>query len=437
VTTWSLPNGMKVWHLQQSQLPLIALRLVFPSGSSSDPPGKAGLTGLSADLLDEGAGTLSALELGDAMQRLATEYNAHASIDGVSLSMNLLSDKLQPSMALLADITQRPHLTGTELDRRRGLWVAQAISREANPNDARTIVTHRVLFGDGYAGWPGVGTKTTLKRITLADVKKQYQAVFQPEGAIFTVVGDVTRAALDEALRQSFGKWQGRPTAKPAKVAESKWPANGLYRIDFPGSSQSSVALAQRAAGSHAGDYFPAMVFNWALGGAFGSRLNLNLREDKGYTYGARSHFRRWRGVGTYSLAAQVKGDTTKASLDEMFKELAGIGGNKPLTTKEQSDAIEGLLLGFPSRFERLDSMAGQLAWLAHQEHPADWFLKYPQRLRAVTLETADTSAKRHAQRDAFAVIVAGDLGKIGASLATLDRPVYDCSPGGHCNKAE
>ena len=179
------------------------------------------------------------------------------------------------------------------------------------------------------------------------------------------------------------------------------------------------------------------MVFNWALGGAFGSRLNLNLREDKGYTYGARSHFRRWRGVGTYSLTAQVKGDTTKASLDEMFKELAGIGGNKPLTTKEQSDAIEGLLLGFPSRFERLDSMAGQLAWLAHQEHPADWFLKYPQRLRAVTLETADTSAKRHAQRDAFAVIVAGDLGKIGASLATLDRPVYDCSPGGHCNKAE
>ncbi len=435
VTTFTLGNGMAVWHLRQAATPLISLRLVFPNGSAADPRDKAGLTGLTADMLDEGAGKYDALQLGEELQRLATDYGTSPSVDATTLHMSMLADTLAPSLSLLADIVQRPHLSAAELQRRQGLWVAQAISRESNPNDARVIVMQRVMFGEGYAGLPGYGTKTSLQRISLADVKRQYQAVFQPEGATFVVVGDVSREALAAALESAFGGWKGKPSASEAPVAEPPWPKNALYRVDFPGATQSSLALVARTEGAHSDDYFPALVFNWSLGGSFASRLNLNLREDKGYTYGAHAHLWRFQKTGLYALAAQVKSETTRASIDEVLGELEAIRGARPVTAEEHRIAVDGLLLGFPGRFETLGGMASQLADLVELGRPANWLTQWPDRVRAVTLEAANASAKRHAGQ-AYAIVVAGDVTALQGSLADIDRPVYDCDPEGNCKPA-
>jgi len=434
VATWKMDNGMEVWHLEQRSTPLVSLRMVFPNGSATDPRGKAGLTGLTADMLDEGAGDKTALEIGEAFQRLATDYSASPDVDGVMASLDMLADEVGPSLAILSDILRKPHLSADELQRRQSLWVAQAISRESNPRAVQALIERKVLYGDGYMGWSSYGTKTSLKRIRLSDVKRQYRAVFQPEGVEVIVVGAIDAPTLKKHLEASFGDWTGKPTAKPAAVAEAPLPTKAVYLADFPGSTQSAVSVARRAAGVKAADYFASQVFNWALGGAFSSRLNLNLREDKGYTYGARSGFERNQQAGMFALSAQVKSETTRASIDEMDAEISKIGGAQPLSETEHDEAINGLMLGFPGRFERLSSTAGQLAYQAQVGRDANWLGNWPNELREVTLEQARQSAQQYAKLDDYVIVVAGDAAKVAPTLDGLG-PIYECDAEGTCKK--
>lgn len=434
VATWTMENGIRVWHLEQRSTPLVSLGIIFPNGSASDPPGKAGLTGLTADMLDEGAGDRSALELGEDLQRLATDYHASPDVDGVSAKLDMLADKVGPSLAILSDILRKPRLSAEELQRRKSLWVAQAISRESNPGAVQALIERRVLYGDGYTGSSSYGTKTSLKRITLGDVKRQYAAVFQPEGATVIVVGAIDAPTLKKHLDASLGDWKGKPTAKPAKVAKAPLPTKAVYLADFPGSTQSAVSVVRRAEGVEAADYFASRVFNWALGGAFSSRLNLNLREDKGYTYGARSGFERHLHAGMFALSSKVKSETTRPSIDEMRAEIEKIGGAQPLSETEHAEAINGLMLGFPGRFERLSSTAGQLAYQAQVGRDANWLGAWPKKLREVTLEQARQSAKAHANLDDYVIVVAGDAQKLAATLEGLG-PIYRCDAEGNCKK--
>ncbi|HHH28791.1 MAG TPA: insulinase family protein [Polyangiaceae bacterium] len=434
VATWKMGNGMEIWHLEQRSTPLVSLRMVFPRGSASDPPGKAGLTGLTADMLDEGAGDRSALEIGEALQRLATDYSASPDVDGVMATMDMLADEVGPSLSILSDILRKPRLSAEELQRRQSLWIAQAISRESNPGAVQALIERRVLYGDGYSGWSSYGTKTSLKGIRLGDVKRQYAAVFQPEGVKVVVVGAIDAPTLKKHLEASFGDWKGKPTAKPAEVVEAPLPTKAVYLADFPGSTQSAVSVVRRADGVDASDYFSSRVFNWALGGAFSSRLNLNLREDKGYTYGARSGFERHLKAGMFGLSSKVKSETTRPSIDEMLAEIERIGGAQPLSETEHTEAIDGLMLGFPGRFERLSSTAGQLAYQAQVGRDANWLGAWPDKLRNVTLEQARQSAKAYADLDDYVIVVAGDAKKLESTLDGLG-PIYRCDAEGRCKK--
>jgi zinc protease len=434
VNTWTMANGMEVWHLEQRAVPLVSLRMVFPNGSATDPPSKAGLTGLMADMLDEGAGDRSALELSEALQRLATDYNASPDVDGVMARLDMLADKVGPSLEILADILRRPRLPADELQRRKGLWVAQAISRESNPGAVQALIERRVLYGDCYCGWSSYGTKSTLKRITLGDVKRHYRALIQPEGVKVIVVGAIDAATLEKELEDKLGDWKGSPTVEPAEVKEAPLPSGAVYLADFPEATQSAVSVTRRAPGVGAADYFASQIFNWALGGAFSSRLNLNLREDKGYTYGARSGFERNRDAGLFSLSSKVKRETTRASIDEMLKELEAIGSGQPLSAREHEEAVDGLMLGFPGRFERLSSTAAQLAYQAEVGRSANWLGKWPQRLREVDLEAARQSAVAQSKLDDYVIVVAGDRAKIAGSLDGLG-PIYTCDAEGNCQK--
>ncbi len=429
VSTWTMPNGITVWYLKQDQAPLLSLRLVLPRGAATDPRGKAGLTALTADMLDEGAAGKSALELNEAFQRLATDYGVSPATDGVIVALDLLADTLQPSLALLADVLLRPDFPAEEFERRKTQHLARALAAEADPGGTATVVLRRVLFGHGYGSRPAGGVRSTLSALTLADVKAQYAAVFQPKGATLVAVGAVEPHVLKGALDQALGGWEGAPSAEP-RVVHKALPAPGIYIADFPGSTQSSVTVARIVPGVDAtDDYFAAEVFNRSLGGAFTSRLNLNLREDKGYTYGARAGFNRWRQAGFYGLSASVKADTTKASIDEMLGELRRVTGEKPVTAQERDEAVGGMLLGFPGRFERMASVAGQLASLALDGRDPDWYRQWPERVKATSAEDAQAAANRYAQPvDRFVIIVAGDRAALEPSLKALGLPIvpYD-----------
>lgn len=431
VTTWKMENGLEVWFLRQTQAPLVSLQLVTARGASTDPVGKAGLTALAVDMLDEGAGGKSALELADAWQRIATDYGASASTDGVTFSLDMLADNLDVSLGLLADVLLRPAFPAEEFARRKQQRVSGALAKEADPMQAMFVNIRRALFPTGYAAFPAGGLRATLEGLTLDDAKAQAAAVVKPEGAVVVVVGDLERATLEAALSKALGEWKGAPAGAVARVSDAA-PERAIYLVDFPGSTQSAISVARRSPGTAADDAIAATVFNWTLGGAFTSRLNLNLREDKGWTYGARASFNRWQAAGMYLLYAKVKADKTRVSLDEMFKELAAMQGAKPTTAEEHAQALGGLLLGFPAEFERMSSVAGRIATLRLDARPVDYYSTWSAKVGAVTLENARAVGKTYTAADDFLVVIAGDRASVEPTLEGLGLKVIVCDAQGN-----
>lgn len=423
----ALSNGMQIYFLKQGLMPIVSVMLVFPAGSGTDPVRKEGLSAFTADMLDEGAGKRTTLQISEELQRLATDYSATSRTDAVVLSMNSLTDAFPESVALLADIARRPTFPRVEFERRKKQRIAEATAAEEEPRVVRDLVVRSGLFGNGYAGGSPSGTKATLKRIKYRDITRQYKAAIQPAGAAIVVTGNVDKALALAELEKSFGDWRGKPTAKARPITKTA-AKKSIYFIDFPGKSQSAIALARRAGNADTPEYFPAMLFNRIFGGAFTSRLNMNLREDKGYTYGARSGFARGRETGMFSLSANVKSDTTKASLDEAFAELKGLCGKAPLTESERDKAAGGLLLGFPSRFENVSAVAGQLYAIPAYGWPNDWYSNWTERVKAVQLGAMDGVAKQYCNLDDYLVVVAGDWETVGPTLGEFGLPIvmYD-----------
>ncbi|MBN2197204.1 MAG: insulinase family protein [Polyangiaceae bacterium] len=429
--TWRLPNGLRVWFVEQGPAPLVSAILVFPAGSGTDPVGKSGLTALMADLLDEGAAGRTALELSDELKRLATGLSTVADVDSTMLSMDLMADTLEPSFALLADVAQRPTLDPAELVRRRDHRIAQAIAGESEPDTVRSIVLRRALFGDGYGGEIPRGTRRSLPKLTAADVNAHYRKVVQPDRAELVVVGGIDRASVAAVVERHFGAWTGKMTAQELPLSPGgALPA--IHLADFPAAAQSTIAVAMRAPGASDPEYFPALIHNRAFGGAFSSRLNLNLREEKGYTYGARSLFFRFRRAGMFAAIAAVKTEHTRSSIDETLRELDEMQRERPLEPKEVEEAVSGLLLGFPGRFERTGGVAAEVANLPTYGWGEDWLTNWPDRLRAVTIESARAIATRYCDPKAMDLVVIGDRAKVEPELAGLGRKifVYDAQGG-------
>jgi len=432
IETWSLSNGMTVWLLKSDVAPLISLSVILPNGTGSDPADKAGLTSFMVDMMDEGAGERDAIALSDAFQLLATDFSAGSSLDGVYFDVDLLADTLDESLALLSDVVRRPAFTQADFDRRKEQRMASALASEANPSAIASLIRRQALYCSGYAGLPAFGVRTTIDAITLQDIQAQYAALVQPSGGTIVAVGAVDRATLNAALENTFGDWSGTHTVTKNEAAcPDDWTPGGLHLVDFPGSEQSMVIFARRVPGTDDPDYFKAQVFNRPFAGSFTGRVNMNLREDKGYTYGARGGFGRSRHAGSYLIYAKVKRDTTRASIDEIIKELSGIRSDAPLTEQEVKDAIGGLQKAFPGRFEKLDAVASQLGTLVLNGHPVEWFRDWSQTMGSVSLTDAQAMAQKYTDPNGFDIVVVGDLSKIGDSLKSLGRPVTYYTPQG------
>jgi zinc protease len=413
---WQLASGARVLHRAHGNVPLVSLFLVIPRGAETDPPKRAGLTYLMGDLLDEGAGSASALELNERLQALATDFAVSTAVDFVLLSMNTIAENFAPSIDLLADIVRRPKLDEKEFQRRKAQLVAQALASEADPHTGRRAALYAGLFGDGYAGLVPTGTRDSLSAITLGEVKAHFNRTLVGEGATFVVVGGISREAVSRELERSFGDWGGKAGSEARPLAPE--PSGGkLYFVDYPGAAQSVVGVARRAPGADADDLFAATVFNRSFGESFTSRVNLNLREDKGYTYGASSVFQRFNKAGFFGVFSDVRSDVTRASLDEMLRELDELCSSRPLTAEERDASVSGLLLGYPSTFESIGLVASRFAQLPIYGRPLDWYERWPERVAAVSLEQANQAGRRYCDRSKFVLAIAGDKAKVAPTL--------------------
>jgi zinc protease len=417
--SWQLGSGVRVLHRTHGNVPLVSLSLVLPRGTETDPPKRAGLTYLMGDLLDEGAGTLGALELNERLQTLATDFAVSTGVDFIILSMNTIAENFAPSIDLLADIVRRPKLDEKEFQRRKAQLVAQAIASEADPHTGRRAALITGLFADGYAGSIPTGTRDSLSAITLGEVKTHFSRTVVGEGATFVVVGGIARETVSRELERAFGDWAGKARADARDLGPE--PAGGkLYFVDYPGAAQSVIGVARRAPGADADDLFAATVFNRSFGDAFTSRVNLNLREDKGYTYGASSVFQRFEKAGLFGVFSDVRTDVTRESLDEILRELDQLCTTKPLTAEERDAAVSGLLLGYPSTFESIGLVASRFAQLPIYGRPLDWYERWPDRISAITLQQANETGRRYCDRSKFVLAVAGDKAKVAPKLEGL-----------------
>lgn len=427
---WPLAGGARVLHRSHGNVPLVSLFLVIPRGAETDPPKQAGLTYLMGDLLDEGAGQLGALELNERLQVLATDLGVSSAVDFVIVSMSTIVENFGPSMDLLADIVRRPKFDELEFQRRKAQLVAQALASEADPHTGRRAALYRGLFGNGYAGSLPTGTRDSLEAITLADVKAQFSRLMVSEGAAFVVAGGISREVVAQHLERTFGDWGGKAKVDVRPLAPESGQGK-LFFVDYPGAAQSVIGVARRAPGADAPDLFAATVFNRSFGESFTSRVNMNLREEKGYTYGAGSAFQRFRKSGFFTISSDVRTDVTRASLDEVLRELDGVCGARPLTAEERDSSVNGLLLGYPGTFESIGLVALRFAQLPIYDRPLDWYERWPERVAAVTLEQTNEAGRRYCDRKGYTLVVAGDKAKVAPTLEGIGYQLVELDARG------
>jgi zinc protease len=398
------------------------MNMVFRSGGTIDPTGKSGLSAFTADQLNKGTRTRSAVDIANQLQGIGTNLNTNSGWDAANVSMQTLTRNLDKALDIFADVIVNPTFPEKELETARSRALVGLRQRKDNPTAIVGVVYNSVLYGKNHPyGNVLTGDEPSIKSFKQSDLEKFYRTYYRPNNAVLVVVGDTDMATLRPKLETAFAGW------KPSEVSVWNPPSTvafekpGIYLVDKPGAAQSVVQIGQVGVSRDNPDYFPLIVMNDMLGGAFSSRLNMNLREDKGYTYGAGSGFAFRRGAGPFSANAQVQTAVTKESVIEFMKELNGIRGGIPITQKELQTSKQSLIRGFPSGFETNGQVAGQLSNLVVYGLPDSYFNEYIQRVNAVTLEDVNRVANRYLTPDRMAIVIVGDRGVIEPKLQEID----------------
>ncbi|HYW33451.1 MAG TPA: pitrilysin family protein [Gemmatimonas sp.] len=420
----TLPNGLRLVVVEQHELPIVDATLVIKSGSESDPEGKKGLATLTANLLDEGAGSRDALALADEMGFLAVQIGTSATFDRSSVSLHSSRATLDSAMKLMADIVLRPSFSEKDFARIR----SERLTALLQESDRGPVLADRafaaIVYGEKHPyGHSTSGTTDAVESITRDDVMNFWKTRYRPNNATLVIVGDVTPAEAEQRARAFFGAWERAPV--PAVVAGSPTaPSKStIYIVDKPKAAQTSFRIGSVGVARSTKDYYPLMVMNTALGGSFTSRLNQNLRETKGYTYGAGSSFAMRRTAGPFLASAEVVAAKTDSALIEFMKEIRNIG--QPVPASELAKTKRYLQLGYAARFESTGDIAGQVASLVPYDLPLSTLGMFNSGIGAVTTTEVQRVAKQYVDPSKLAIVVAGDRASIEAALkATGIAPV-------------
>lgn len=417
----TLSNGLPVWVMGVHKVPTVHLELVVRAGVASDPAGKFGLASLTGAMLDEGAGSRSALQIADAIDYLGAELTTGGTADASFVDLHVPVARLADALAVMSDVVARPTFPESELKRLREERLASLLEAQDDPEQLVSFAFPRLVYGARHRyGTEPIGTAAALTSITTADLKAFHAAEYRPSNAALFVTGDVTAASVIPTLEKAFGTWRG--TGAPAAPAIPEPPqltARHVYLIDKPGAAQSQIRIGWIGVPRATPDFFAIRVLNTILGGAFTSRLNNNLREVHGYAYGAGSSFDMRLGAGPFFAAAGVQTDKTTEALKEFFNELTRI--HEPVGADELEKAKNYLALLLPRTFETERGAANALAQTFVYNLPADYFQTYAVHVRAVTSEDVKRAADKYIQPDKFAVVVVGDRKVIEAGVRSLN----------------
>ena len=416
----TLSNGLTLILSERRGLPIVAANLVLKTGSDANPLDKPGLANFVAAMLDEGTATRNALQIADQVAQLGASLTTGSSMDATTASVRSLTKNFGPTLDILADVVLHPSFPAEEIERQRASRLAGLVQQRDNPAQVAALVLASALYGTKHPyGYAEVGTEASVKAVTRGDMDGFWKQNFVPNNAALVVAGDISLPELRALAEKSFGSWARGTPAQPNLGAPSTTAAR-IVIVDKAGSPQTQVRVAGIGAARSSPDFRPMQVMNIALGGLFSSRINMNLREAHGYTYGASSGFSFRRAAGPFQVASGIRTDVTAPAVDEIFKELRGMV-ERPLTEDELTKAKDAMANSLPGAFESSANAVGNFSNVFIYDLGLDYYTKYAAQVNAVTRDQTLTMAKKYLDPSKMVVIAVGDRAKIEAELKKLN----------------
>lgn len=417
-----LANGMALLVIENHKLPIVSMQLVVPNaGSATDPKGKAGVAAFTADMLDEGAGGLSAIQIAEEQDKLGANIGVFATIDEAGLSVGTLTKTLDPTIDLVAKIVTQPAFDAKDFDRVKGDRATALDLRRDRPREVAQILLGSALYGlESAYGHPGGGFRESFKDLALADLTAYYKDRWDPKAMTIVVAGDVDAVALHKKLDATLGRWKHPGhTAKIVTTPVAKI-AHRLVLVDRTGAQQSDVRIGLVGLERKDPKFYAFEVLTNALGGSFTSRLNQRLREQLGITYGIRAG-QDWRlSRGPFTISSALVTASTAQGLSETIKIVDDLGATD-LPAAELDKSKQNLIRALPAQFDTNASTAGAFAELALHGLPDSWYARYADAVRKVTAKDVRTLAKSAIPTGKMVFAVVGDMAKVRADLDKLN----------------
>ncbi|HEY2374756.1 MAG TPA: pitrilysin family protein [Gemmatimonadaceae bacterium] len=425
----ALPNGLKLVVAPIAKLPIVSITVLLDAGAVCDPAGRDGLAQLTAKLLLEGSPSSDGSAITDRFERLGASIEAHADWDVAAVTLTTLTEKLRASFELLGEVTRAPAFNEREVERLKNERLAELLQLRAEPRGLADEMFSRFLYESSsrYAR-PDGGDESSVRSLTRDAVAGLYGKRYSPNGMTIVVAGDVKTNEIVKLASEVLGDWRGSVTIPVSAADEAARRSRAVHIVSKSDAPQSELRIGHVGLPRRHPDYFPAMIMNAVLGGLFSSRINLNLREAHGYTYGANSYFDWRRQRGPWVVATAVASDVTHAAAREVLNEIDRIR-SAPISADELSLATSYLDGVFPIRFETTSAIAAALTTLVIYDLPDDWYDEYRGHVRAITTGDVLTAAERHLHPEALQMVVVGNAAAVRDHVAEMDfgpLQVYD-----------
>ncbi|MGA0587957.1 M16 family metallopeptidase [Dyella sp. KRB-257] len=420
-----LANGIEVVLAERHAVPAVQVQLMFDAGFAADQGRKLGTSSFTMAMLDEGTKRLDSVQIAKTEQRLGAEIGSGCGLDACNVSLNALDDQLKPSLALFADIVRNPAFRDADVARVRGQWLARIAQEKSQPVGIALRTLPPLLYGEGNAyaiPFTGSGTEASISSLTTQDMRQFMGDFIRPDNVKILVAGDTTLDKIIPELNTVFGNWTASGKVPAKHLTKVAPPANPrVYLIDRPGAQQSLILAGIVAPSTEAPNNLPIQTMNGAFGGTFTSRLNMNLREDKHWAYGAFSFLQNAQGQRPFLLYAPVQTDKTAESVAEMLKEARAVVGAKPLTAAEIGKIKDGEVRSMPGSYQTTSAVMGALQGIVLYHRPDDYVQTLKARTEAQTDAEVNAAAKEVIHPNRLTWVIVGDLSKIEPPLKKLD----------------
>lgn len=415
-----LDNGLRLWVVPKHDLPLVQVLALIGTGSAQDPKGQEGLASMTASTMRRGTRSRSAQAIALEVEDRGASLSVSVTDDATQWHVGAMTENIGPVLDVLADVLQQPSFARSEFELAQKRRLTQLLQAQSEPPSIAQTVFSKVVYGQHPYGNPGNGDLKSIRAMRAAALAAFYAKHVRPANTHIIVVGDITREQAAQMIVERFGAWRGKKFQDKPPVAPKPQPQE-IALVHRADGAQSQLMVGGLGLSRQSPDLYSAMVANAILGGLFNSRLNMNLREDKGWTYGAGSRFAPLRATGPFFVSTSIRKDVTGQGITEIFGEIERMR-HEPVSQAELLAAKNSLTLTLPANFETMGGIANMFSTLALHQLPVDYWQKFPEEIDKVTTGDVQRAINTYMAPKALSVVVVGDRAALEPELTALKR---------------